>query len=225
MPSKSTKPISGRVDNETYFKLMELAKNKRMTMSQYIGDVLSKLTQPIQSLGDTTMIQNPAIPKQKPQKLEPIPPHVFNPNPLNDYGRVGVNIPPDITGYYKEEDVYKLELIEKKSVYGKWSNHLAIPKKQINRDSPFYFPVNANSTDLLEEFITGNEVFPIMYKVVANSVSFIDETGEQCVTFNGGYNGIVFGTYYQEGHTSFNKWYYRYLDLSGNEKKVFIKMY
>lgn len=228
MPSKTTKPITGRVGNETYIELIKMADREGMTLSQFVGHKLSQLTAPNQTIQETISAIDRTLrgqPKIKPMniKRETIPPQVLRPSPLNDYGRVGVDIPPDTSGYYKEEDVYKLELLEKYSVYGKWSNYLAIPKNQLNRLGSQYFPINANNTDLLEEFATGNDTFPFLYKVVAKSVPFIDEYNEQCVTFKG-YEGIVFGTIHQENYFSFNQWYYRYKDLLNNEEKVRIKM-
>ena len=228
MPSKSTKPVSGRVSNQAYIELIKMADREGMSLSQFVGYKLSQLTAPNQTIEGTISAIDRTLrgqPKIKPLniKRETIPPQVLQPSPLNDYGRVGVDIPPDTSGYYKEEDVYKLELEEKFSVYGKWSNYLAIPKNQINRDGSIYFPINANNTDLLEEFATGNDAFPFLYKVVANSVPFIDEFQQQCVTFQG-WDGIVFGTIDETGYASYKKWYYRYKDLFGHLKKVRIKM-
>jgi len=230
MPSKSTKPITGRVSNDTYIELIKMADREGMTLSQFVGYKLSQLTAPNRTIEETISAIDKTInsqPKPKPMsQRQPIPPQVLRPSPLNDFGRVGVDIPPDTSGYYKDEDVYKLELIDKKSVYGKWSNHLAIPKDQINRDGSIFFPINVNNTSLLEEFSTGNDAFPFMYRIVANSVPFIDEIGEQCVTFDRGYNGIRFGTLFDERMVgySFNKWFYRYEDLLGKYENVFIKM-
>jgi len=212
MPSKSTRSVTGRVSNAEYIELVKMAQKQGTTLSQFVGSKLSQMIAPYRTIDQTISAIDNVIksqPKPKPMiQTETIP------------------APPDMSKYYKEEEVYKMELFDKKSVYGKWSNHLAIPKNQINRDGSIFFPINANSTDLLEEFITGNEAFPILYKVVANSVPFIDEIGEQCVTFNGGYNGIRFGTLFDEkvAYRSYNKWYYRYKDLLGNYENVFIKM-
>jgi len=235
MPSKSTKPISGRVDNETYFKLMELAKNRRMTLSQFVGETLLSLTTTTRILGQiSTDDEFPEMVKRTPKKVtskrEPIPEHVFNPNPLNDYGRVGVDIAPDISGYYTEEQVYKLELLEKLPVRGIWSNNLAIPKEQLVRESSTYFPINEVRTTLLEAFVTGNSAYPILYKVVANSFSILDENNEECVTFDNKYDAIRFGTIIDKDERGFivyqsvNKWYYSFEALNRKTKNVFIKL-
>jgi len=228
MPSKSTKPITGRVSNDTYIELIKMADREGMTLSQFVGYKLSQLTAPNRTIEETISAIDKTInsqPKPKPMsQRQPIPPQVLRPSPLNDFGRVGVDISPDTSGFYKDEDVYKLELEEKTSVLGNWSNHLAIPKNQINKIGFQYFPINANNTNLLEEFVTGNDAFPFLYQVVANSVPFMDEYNKQCVTFTGKYEGIVFGTIGEEGYISYDRWYYRYLDLLGNENKVRIKL-
>lgn len=237
MPSKSTKPISGRVDNETYFKLMELAKNKRMTLSQFVGEMLLNLTttkktlSQIPTLDDDEIEESLKITSKKiTPKRQPIPEHVFNPNPLNDYGRVGVDIAPDITGYYTEEQVYKLELSEKLSVRGIWSNNLAIPKEQLFREGSTYFPINEVRTTLLEAFVTGNSAYPILYKVVANSFSILDENNQECVTFDNRYDGLRFGTCIEKDingiivYQSFNKWYYSFENLNGKRKNVILTL-
>lgn len=235
MPSKSTKPISGRVDNETYFKLMELAKNRRMTLSQFVGEMLLSLTTQTRTLGQiSTNDEFSEMVKQTPKKVtpkrDPIPNHVFNPNPLNDYGRVGVDIAPDISGYYTEEQVYKLELFEKVSVRGIWSNNLAIPKDQLFREGSAFFPINEVRTTLLDAFVTGNSAYPILYKVVANSFSILDENNQECVTFDNHYQAIRFGTFIDRDergvivYESYNKWYYSFEAINGKIKNVIIKL-
>ena len=235
MPSKSTKPISGRVDNETYFKLMELAKNKRMTLSQFVGETLLSLTTTTRILGQiSTDDEFPEMVKRTPKKVtskrEPIPEHVFNPNPLNDYGRVGVDIAPDISGYYTEEQVYRLELSEKTPVRGKWTNNLAIPKDQLFREGSAFFPINETQTTLLEAYVTGNSAYPILYKVVANSFSILDENNQECVTFDNRYDGLRFGTCIEKDsngnvvYQSYNKWYYSFEALNGKIKNVILTL-
>lgn len=233
MPSKSTKPISGRVDNSTYFELMEMAKNNKMTLSQYVGYALSNLTKPKQSLGRVMDIEEEheridrVVPAPKPQVRQSIPTHVFNPNPLNDYGRVGVDIPPDITGYYTEEQVYRLELLEQKSVRGKWQNNLAIPKNQIRRGvghnghTSDFFP--SNNVELLESFVTGNSFYPILYRVVSNSYGFIAINNEEYITFKG-WEGIRWGRIIEKDYEASPRWFYTYEDFNRNEKNIMIKL-
>lgn len=220
MPSKSTKTISGRVANSIYFELMELAKNQQMTLSQYVGYALSNLTKPKQSLGgfiDTIEDNDDKVLPKKPQVRQSIPNHVFNPNPLNDYGRVGIDIPPDITGYYTEEQVYRMELLATKPVRGKWANNLAIPKDQITRDGSTLSPRDGFSTTLLESFVTGNSFYPILYRVIANSYGYIDKNNEQYVTFKG-WECIRFGRIIEDNYQTSSRWFYTYEDF--NRKKI-----
>lgn len=230
MPSKSTKPISGRVDNETYFELMEMAKNNKMTLSQYVGYALSNLSKPKQSLGRVMDMEEKHeridrfVPAPKPQVRQSIPSHVFNPNPLNDYGRVGVDIPPDITGYYTEEQVYRLELLESTPIRGKWHNNLAIPKEQLTNNAPGpLFPINTNETHLLEAFNTGNSFYPILYRIVGKSFGYIDRKKEPYVTFKG-WECIRYGSIIEKDYQSHYKWFYTYEDFNGNEKNIMIKL-
>ena len=121
MPSKSTKSIAGRVDNSTYFELMQMAKDVRMTLSQFIGFTLTDMAKNKRQMGAIkqeqvtysgakrfldTMLEETNTPTERQQ----IPKHIFNPNPLNDYAKVPIDMPPDITGYYTEEQVYRMEL-------------------------------------------------------------------------------------------------------------------
>jgi hypothetical protein len=234
MPSKSTKSIAGRVDNNTYFNLMQMAKDSRMTLSQFIGYTLTNLAKHEKQIG--------AIPEEKvtytgakrfldtmleetntPPERQQIPKHIFNPNPLNDYGRVGVDMPPDITGYYTEEQVFRLQLVNEKGVRGKWHNNLAIPKSQlISADN--FSPRNIMDTQLLEAYNTGNSFYPILYRVIANSYSLFDENRNQIITFNG-YDSIRYGTMIDGDYIGYNKWFYSYEDFKGITKNVLIKVY
>lgn len=229
MPSKSTKTISGRVANSTYFELMEMAKNNKMTLSQYVGYALSNLTNPKQSLGRVMDIEEEheridrVVPAPKPQVRQSIPTHVFNPNPLNDYGRVGVDIPPDITGYYTEEQVYRLELLEPKAVRGKWQNNLAIPKDQLIKDHSILYPKNDFGVTLLEAYNTGNSFYPILYRIVANSYGYTDKNNEQYVTFKG-WECIRYGSIIEKDYESHYRWFYTYEDFNRNEKNIMIKL-
>jgi len=234
MPSKSTKSIAGRVDNSTYFELMQMAKDVRMTLSQFIGFTLTDMAKNKRQMGAIkqeqvtysgakrfldTMLEETNTPTERQQ----IPKHIFNPNPLNDYAKVPIDMPPDITGYYTEVQVYRMELVNEKGIRGKWHNNLAIPKKQLIRTDN-YSPISVEEIELLEAFNTGNSFYPILYRVIATSYSFFDENRNQIITFNG-YDSIRYGTMVDGDYTGYQKWYYSYEDFSRNKKSVLIKLY
>jgi antitoxin component of RelBE/YafQ-DinJ toxin-antitoxin module len=234
MPSKSTKSIAGRVDNNTYFNLMQMAKDMRMTLSQFIGYTLTNVAKSEQQLGaipkesvtppSIKTYMNEILEESKtPSESQQIPKPTINLSPMNQNYKVSVDAPPDITGYYTEEQVYRMALVNEKGVRGVWHNNFAIPKRQILRGDN-YKPINNQGTELLEAYITGNSFYPVLYRRVGISCLLIDEYSNHIITFNG-YDGIRYGTMVDGDYTGYQKWYYSYEDFNGNKKNVLIKLY